>query len=102
MKTALTSAPVLALPRDGATYILDCDACDTGIGAVLSQEIGGEERVIAYGSRLFSDAERNYCVTRKELLAVVYFTQLYRQYLLGGRFTLRTDHAALRWLQRTP
>src|SRR6218665_2361770 len=45
---------------------------------------------------------RVYCVTGKELLAVVYFTKYYRQYLLGKQFTLRTDHAALRWLQKTP
>ena len=95
LKQVLTSAPILALPRDEGTYILDCDACDDGIGAVLSQRIEGEERVINYGSRLLSSAERNYCVTRKELLAVVYFTKLYRQYLLGKAFILRTDHAAL-------
>src|SRR6218665_1294125 len=102
MKEALTSIPILALPHDDAVYTLDCDACDVGIGAVLSQEIDGHERVIAYGSRLLSDAERNYCVTRKELLAVVHFTQLYPHYFLGSRFTLRTAPAALRWLQRTP
>ena len=102
LKTALTTAPILALPRDEGAYVLDCDACDLGIGAVLSQRIEGEERVIAYGSRLLSNAERNYCVTRKELLAIVYFTKLYRQYLLGRPFVLRTDHAALQWLQRTP
>ena len=90
------------MPKDEGTYVLDCDACDVGIGAVLSQKIDGEERVIAYGSRLISTAERNYCVTRKELLAIVYFTKQYRQYLLGRPFTLRTDHAALQWLQRTP
>lgn len=102
LKTALTTAPILALPRDDGMYVLDCDACDLSIGAVLSQRIDGEERVIAYGSRLLSTAERNYCVTRKELLAVVHFTKLYRQYLLGRAFVLRTDHAALQWLQRTP
>ena len=102
LKAALTSAPILALPKDEGTYLLDCDACDVGIGAVLSQRIDGEERVIAYGSRLLSNAEKNYCVTRKELLAVVYFSKLYRQYLLGRPFVLRTDHAALQWLQRTP
>ena len=69
---------------------------------MLSQVIDGKEHVIAYGSRLLSNAEYRYCVTRKELLAVVYFTKYYRQYLLGKQFTLRTDHAALRWLQKTP
>src|SRR5688572_30227604 len=102
LKAALTSAPILALPKDDEMYVLDCDACDVGIGAVLSQRIDGEERVIAYGSRLLSAAEGNYCVTRKELLAIVYFTKQYRQYLLGRPFVLRTDHAALQWLQRTP
>jgi transposase InsO family protein len=102
LKDALTMAPVLSLPVDDAAYTLDCDASDVGIGGVLSQNIDGEERVIAYGSRLFSTAERNYCITRKELLAVVHFTQVFRQNLLGRRFTLRTDHAALRWLQHTP
>lgn len=102
LKNALTTTPILTLPSDEAEYILDCDACDYGIGAVLSQSIDGEERVVSYGSRLLSRAEKNYCVTRKELLAVVYFARLYRQYLLGRPFVLRTDHAALQWLQRTP
>ena len=102
LKTLLTTAPILTLPKDDMTYVLDCDASDIGIGAVLSQKVNGEEKVIAYGSRLLSAAEQRYCVTRRELLAVVYFTKYYRQYLLGRRFVLRTDHAALRWLQRTP
>jgi transposase InsO family protein len=102
LKTVLTTTPILALPKDEGTYVLDCDACDVGIGAVLSQRIDGEERVIAFGSRLLSATERNYCVTRKELLAIVHFTKAYRQYLLGRAFVLRTDHAALQWLQRTP
>lgn len=68
----------------------------------MSQRTEGEERMIAYGSRLLSTAERNYFVTRKELLAMVYFSKLYRQYLLGRPFILTTYHVALQWLQRTP
>ena len=71
-----------------------------GIGAVLSQvDTNGQEQVIAYGSRLLTKPERHYCTTRKELLAVVVFTQQYRPYLLGRNFTLRTDHGSLTWLQ---
>ena len=51
--------------------VLDTDASDMGIGAVLSQIDGdGNERVIGYGSRLLTKPERRYCVTRRELLAV--------------------------------
>ena len=59
----------------------------------------GRERVIAYGSRLLSKPERQYCVIRRELLAVVKFTQHYRPYLIAQKFTLRTDHGSLVWLR---
>ena len=76
------------------------DASDTGIGGVLSQlDSDGRERVIAYGSRLLSKPERQYCMTRRELLAVVTFTQHYHPYLIAQKFTLRTDHGSLVWLR---
>ena len=68
----------------------------------LSQIQDGEERVVSYASRLYSNAEERYFVTRKELLAAVFFLKYFRQYLLGRHFRLRTDHAALKWLRRTP
>ena len=72
----LVSPPVLAIPDHSRGFILDTDASNTGIGCVLSQmQDNGSERVIAYGSRVISKSERNYCVTRRELFAVVYFTQ---------------------------
>ena len=66
---------------------------------MLSQIIDGEEKVIAYGSRVLTKQERRYCVTRKELLAVVHFVKIYRHYLVGRKFVLMTDHASLRWLR---
>ena len=54
--------------------------------------------MIAYGSRLLTKTERKYCVTRRELLAVIVFTKHFRPYLLGRHFTLRTDHGSLQWL----
>ena len=51
LKEKLTSAPILALPRDDCKYVLDTDASKTAIGAVLSQIQDGEERVIAYAAR---------------------------------------------------
>ena len=102
LKEELTSTPVMTLPQDEGNYILDTDASKYHIGAVLSIVIDNAEKVVWYGSRLYAKAEMNYCITRKELLAVVYFTKLYKQYLLGRRFVIRTDHAALLWLRKTP
>ena len=99
LKYRLISSPILAMPQDEGEYRLDTDASNDAIGAVLSQVQHGQERVIAYASRLLNKAERNYCVTRRELLAVVYFVKQFRPYVLGRPFVIRTDHAALRWLR---
>ena len=94
------SSQILALPRTQDTFILDTDASDCGVGAVLSQSQDGQERVTAYGSHTLTKAERNYCTTRKEMLAVAYFIKHFRSYLLGHSFVLRTDHTALKWLSQ--
>ena len=99
LKDALCSPPILAYPIDGLPYIVDTDASNTAIGAVLSQVQNGEERVIQYASATLSQSQRNYCTTKRELLAVVYFLATkFRNYLGDKRFKLRTDHASLIWL----
>jgi len=102
LKASLTSAPVLALPDDDGEFILDCDASNHSIGAVLSQIQDGVEKPVCFASQLYNKHEFNYNVTRKELLAVVTFVKKFRQYLLGRSFRVRTDHAALQWLKKTP
>ena len=96
LKQSLATAPVLAYPQIGARYILDTDASGHGIGAVLSQVQEGEEHPVAYFSRVLSRAERSYCTTRIELLALVKSVQHFRPHLYGVKFTIRTDHAALK------
>ena len=99
MKTCLTTSPILGFPQDnGDPLICDTDASGFAIGGVLSQVQEGEERVIAYGSHALNPAQQHYCTTKRELYAVVYFLQHFKQYLLGRRFILRTDHAPLKWL----
>jgi hypothetical protein len=82
LKQAFISPEIMAYPEDYGDFILDTDACDSSIGAVLSEIQDGRLRVIAYGSRTFNKAEKNYCIADKELLAVRYFIAYYRQYLL--------------------
>lgn len=102
LKEALTSPAILAMPVDGEEVILDTDASNGAIDAVSSQVRDGVERVIRYGSRYLDCNEQNYWVTHKELLAVIKFPKLCKHYLLGRKFRLRTNPAALSWLRRTP
>jgi hypothetical protein len=97
LKAALTSAPLLAYPNvKGADFILDTDASNTGLGAVLSQNQDGQgEKVIGFYSKLLSDAERNYCITKREFLAVVRAIEHFKPYLYGQHFLIRTDNAAV-------
>ncbi|GFV08228.1 retrovirus-related Pol polyprotein from transposon 412 [Trichonephila clavipes] len=98
LKEALTSSPILIYPQPDKPFILDTDASNESVGAVLSQEIDGQERVVAYWSKCLSKPERNYCVTLKELLAIVKAIEHFHHYLYGQKFLLRTDHASLTWL----
>ena len=101
MKKALLSADVMGYPlNEAGDFILDVDASDIGIGGILHQMHGDREKVIAYASRSLNKAEKNYCISEKELLAILYFIEYYRQYLLGRRFRVRSDHQALIWLFR--
>lgn len=98
LKTCLTNTPVLSYPKSDGTFILDTDASGVGIGAVLSQLQDEKEKVISYYSKCLSKVERRYCVTRRELLAVVTAIKHYHHYLYGHKFMVRSDHGALRWL----
>lgn len=102
LKHCLTNAPILGYPDYSRPFTLDTDASDVGTGAVLSQSQNGEERVIAYYSKMLSSEEANYCVTRKELLAIVKAVKHFRPQLYGRKFIVRTDHASLVWLLRNP
>ena len=98
LKKALTSDSVLAHPRFDQSFILSCDSSNYAISAILSQLQNGKERPISFASRMLNKAEKNYSTTHKELLAVVFGTQVHRCYLYGRKFKIVTDHAALKWL----
>ena len=88
-------------PRKDATFMLDVDASLYSIGACLSQhDENGDERPIAYSSRVLSKSQQNYCASLRELLALVVFLRHYHHYLYGREFILRTDCSSLTWLMR--
>eukprot|EP00731_Ephydatia_muelleri_P032903 Em0024g447a len=99
LKERLVTSPILGYPVFNQPFMVDTDASGEGLGAVLSQYVSGVERVIAFASRSLSKAERKNCATRREMLALVWAIKHFRPYLYGRHFTVRTDHASLRWLQ---
>ncbi|CAF3827509.1 unnamed protein product [Rotaria sp. Silwood1] len=101
LKTALTQAPILRAPNFNEPFILETDACDYGLGAVLTQEYDNKKFVIAYASRTQTAAERNYFPTEKEALAIYWATKHFRPYLEGTKIYIRSDCRALQWLLET-
>lgn len=87
LKAALTSTPVLALPNSLLIFIVETDACDYGIRAVLMQD----GHPIAYLSKGLSGRHQALSVYDKELLALVMAVTKWAQYLMGRHFVVRTD-----------
>lgn len=100
IKTALVSAPILALPYFSIPFEIHCDASDVGIGAMITQKVEGADRVIAYYSAKLTTAQQKYMTTEKECLAVILSIEKFRPYIDGVKFTVYTDHASLLWLHR--
>ncbi|KAK8788529.1 hypothetical protein V5799_021695 [Amblyomma americanum] len=100
LKKALTSRPVLKAPSYDRTFIVQCDASERGMGAVLSQrDENGEEHPVLFVSRKLTTREEAYSATEKECACLVWATHKLRCYLAGSRFVIETDHCPLTWLQ---
>lgn len=102
LKARLVSAPVLAYADFSRPFILEVDASHSGLGAVLSQELEGVVRPVAYASRGFKPTERNmtnYSSMKLEFLALKWaMTEKFREYLLGQRCVVFTDNNPLSYL----
>ena len=98
LKDAMCSDLVLALPNFEQEFVLTTDASDYGYGAVLEQEIDGNNRIIAFFSRSYTAAQRKYATSEKELLAIIKSLEHWKVYLYGLKFTILTDHQPLIWL----
>ena len=100
-KKKLCGAPVLALPRQEGTFILDTEASDVAISGILQQEqeIDGmlKVRPFAYGSKMLSATERKYGAAKAEMLPR--YIKKFRSHLEGREFVLRVVNQVLRWLK---
>ena len=101
LKRRLCSEPILKSPDFDKEFVLQTDASERGIGAVLSQcDDNGTEHPVAFYSRKLLPRESRYSTIEKECLAIKVATHTFRVYLLGRKFTIQTDHRALEWLDR--
>lgn len=98
LKQRMISSPVLAAPNYDDPWIIETDASDYGIGAVLKQRQNSVERVIAYFSKKLSPAQRKYTVNERECFAVICAMGHFRPYIEGTQVEVRTDDASLKWL----
>jgi hypothetical protein len=93
MREVMSTCPVLALPDFTLPFVLECDASGEGIRAVLMQ--GGHP--IVFESRKLSQPERLYSIYDKEMLAIMHALIKFRQYLVGSKFMVKTDHNNLKY-----
>lgn len=101
LKEALSCKPLLWAPDYNRPFVVQCDASDRGMGAILCQRDGnGREHPILYISRKLTMREEAYCASEKECACLVWAIQKLACYISGARFTIETDHCPLTWLQQ--
>lgn len=98
LKKAMATDVILRYPDFSRPFIVDCDASEIGMGAVLSQLAPDGERPIVMESRKFTPAEGKWHIREKEALAIKWALEKFRHYLLGCEYVVRTDHSSLEWL----
>ena len=102
VKSHLCQAPTLRLPDFNKCFVLQCDASDVAISAILNQEEDGHFAPVAYSSRKLSTLEKRYSIYEREALAVVYGCERFRCFLEHKEFVVHTDSEALSWLRKRP
>jgi hypothetical protein len=98
LKELLTSAPVLNIVNPNESFVVCTYTCKEGLGGVLMQN----GHVIGYESIKIKEHERNYATHDLELVAIVHALSMWRHYLMGKKFELRTNNIGPRYIFEQP
>ena len=103
LRERLCNEITLKQPDYSKPFVIDTDASQYAIGAVLMQaDDGGHLRPIAFISRKLKDAETRYAVHEKETLAIIYALKTWRYYVAGQKIQVYTDHKSIQYLYTQP
>ena len=102
LKEAVCSAGVLRRPNGSKLFYLASDWSQKGMGALLGQkDERGLDYAVAYASKSCNPAEKNYSSFDGECLGAVWATSHFKQYVIGKKLTLVTDHEPIKWILST-
>ncbi|CAA7050029.1 unnamed protein product [Microthlaspi erraticum] len=96
LKDALVSAPIVQAPNRDYPFEIMCDASDYAVGAMLGQKIDKKLNVIYYASKTMDDAQCKYATTEKELLAIVFAFEKFRNYIVMIGFVCGCERYEMR------
>ena len=99
IRNSLTDLSQLFLPDLNKPFIIQTDASEVGLGAILMQERDSLRLPIWFASRALKPAETRYSVSEKECLAVIWAIEKFRGYIEYTHVIVETDHVALSWLR---
>jgi hypothetical protein len=103
LKEKLNTTPILIFPNWENEFHIDVDASGSALGSMLAQpEDGSMDHPIYFASMNLSQDERNYTMTEREGLAMIYSSHKFKNYLLGSHFKFFTDHSTLKYLVNKP
>lgn len=94
MKKAMTTTPILTLPNFEQPFVIECDASNIGIGAMLLQQ----NKPLAYINRLMAVRHQSLHSYEKELIGLVKAEKHSHSYLRNRKFIVRNDHYTLKFL----
>ena len=94
----MITSPIVQGPRWDLPFELMRDASDIAVGGVLGQKVDKKLHVIYYMSKTLNETQHNYTTTKKEFLAVVHVLEKFRNYLIGSKTIVYTDHAAIKYI----